>query len=248
MNKQHHEIPAHFAHASKKAFRFWLVLSIGLATLGVAHFFLATAVAMTHFPDGYSMEGNFLSDLGRSSMPYSDWFNFSLIFLGLSVVPLYLTLIIVDPRDSFSMKLAAGFGILSGMGLVGLGMTPFDKFFALHHLALGVWLFPMFYTVIVFYYGAARSSYVGIGFIGLSLMMVVGMLIVLLRTEVTSFQLLQKMIAVCGLIWLLYIVLFIWQSGTVILRSMLDPDYSRAEAEDEYFSEMYRQKAAKLRD
>lgn len=248
MAKQVHDVPAHFAHSSKKAFKFWLALSIGLATLGVVHFIGATLVAMANFPDGYSMEGNFLSDLGRSSMPYSDWFNFALIFLGLSVVPLYLTLILVDPRDSFSMKLAAGFGILSGMGLAGLGMTPFDKYIVMHHLALGIWLFPMFYTVIVFYYGAARSSYVGIGFIALSLLMVVGMLVVLLRTEVTSFQLLQKMIAVCGLIWLMYIVLFIWQSGTVILRSMREPDFSRAEAEDQYFSEMYRQKAAKLRE
>ena len=156
-------MPARFEHASKKAFRFWLILSIGLAAFGVVHFLIATPVAMAHFPDGYSMEGNFLSDLGRSSMPYSDWFNFSLILLGISVMPLYLTLILVDPRDSFSMKLAAGFGILSGCGLVGLGMTPFDKFIVLHYAFLGIWLFPMFYTVIVFYYGAAQSSYVGIG-------------------------------------------------------------------------------------
>ena len=247
MNSTHDPISVNFSHSSKKAFKFWLSLSIGLATIGVVHFLGCTAVAMAHFPDGYSFDGNFLSDLGRSSMRYSDWYNFTLILLGLSLYPLFLTLILVDPRDSLSLKLAAGFGMLSATGLIGLGMTPIDRFIVLHYLALGVWLFPMFYTVITFYYGAARSSLAGVGFIALSLAMVVSMLIVLLRTEVSSFQILQKIIVVCGIIWLMYIIGFIFQSGRIILKTMKEPDFSRAEAEDDYFSEMYRQKAARER-
>lgn len=236
-----------FSHGSKKAFQFWLSLSIGFALIGVIHSLLCTTVAVTHYPEGYSWEASFLSDLGRNSMPYSDWFNFALVFLGLSLYPLFLTLILVDPRNSFSMKLAAGFGILSATGLMGLGLAPVDKFIVLHHLALGVWLFPMFYTVILFYYGASNSELASVGFIALSLVMVVTMLTILLQTEFTSYQLMQKIIVVCGMIWLIYIIGFIYQSGRLILKSMKDPDYSRAKSEDEYFSEMYRQKAAKER-
>jgi hypothetical membrane protein len=247
MSPAQNPVSINYSHSSKRAFKFWLSLSVALAIIGVLHFLGSTAVAMAHFPEGYSFEVNFLSDLGRSSMKYSDWYNFTLILLGVSLYPLFLTLILVDPRDSLSMKLAAGFGMLSATGLIGLGMTPIDKFFVLHYLALGVWLFPMFYTVITFYYGAARSSLAGVGFIALSLLMVVTMLIVLLRTEVSSFQILQKIIVVCGIVWLMYIVGFIYQSGRIILKSMKEPDLSRLEAEDSYFSEMYRQKAAKER-
>lgn len=247
MNSTHEQIAINYAHSSKKAFKFWLSVSIAMATIGVVHYLGCSAVAMAHFPDGYSFEGNFLSDLGRSSMEYSDWYNLTLILLGLSLYPLFLTLILVDPRDSLSMKLAAGFGMLSATGLIGLGLTPIDKFIVLHYLALGVWLFPMFYTVITFYYGAARSSLAGVGFIALSFIMVISMLVILLRTEISSFQILQKIIVACGIVWLMYIIGFIYQSGRVILKTMKEPDFSSIEAEDVYFSEMYRQKAVKER-
>ena len=233
-----------FSHASKKGFRIWLVMTLGLASLGVLQLLIASLVAALHFPEGYSMEDNFISDLGRSSHEYSDLFNFSLIFLGLSLFPLFISLIIVDSRDSFSMKLAAGFGVLSATGLVGLGLTPIDKFLISHYLALGLWLFPMFYMLIVFYYGATRTAYVGIGFLSLSLFTVVLMLVVLLRANATGYQVVQKLIVAFGLVWLLYIMAFILQSGRLILKTMKEPDNSIAELEDEYFSEMYRQEAA----
>ena len=247
MNSRHEEPALNFSHSSKSAFKLWLIITLGLAALGIVQYLIANAVAMMYFPEGYSFAGNFLSDLGRSTHDFSDLYNFSLIFLGIGLFPVFLTLMLVDPNDSFSMKLAAGFGGLSAAGLVGLGLTPIDKFFVLHHVALGVWLFPMFYMAIVFFYGASRSHYVGIGFLSASLLMVVIMLAVLLRTDSTGYQVMQKMIVACGLVWLAYIILFIFQSGRVILKSMRTPDVSRIDAEDEYFSEMYRQKAAKER-
>ena len=247
INLNHEDSALNFSHSSKAAFRNWLIVTLGIAVLGVIQYLVANAVAMAHFPDGYSFSGNFLSDLGRSTHDYSDFYNFSLIFLGIGLLPLFVSLMLVDPRDSFSMKLAAGFGCLTAMGIVGLGLTPIDKFFILHHIALGVWLFPMFYMWIVFFYGASRSTYVGIGFLSVSLLTVVVMLAVLLRSDSTGYQVMQKMIVACGLVWLVYIISFIFQSGRVILKSMRVPDMSRVEAEDEYFSEMYRQKAARER-
>ena len=247
MNSRDDKLVLNFSHASKPVFRFWLILSLGLAVIGVIQYLGASAIAMMHFPEGYSIAGNFLSDLGRSTHDYSDLYNFSLILLGIGLIPLFLTLTVVDPRDTFAMKLASGFGILSAMGLVGLGLTPFDKFFILHHIALGFWLFPMFYMAILFFYGASRSTYVGIGYLTASLLMVVIMLAVLLRADSTGYEVMQKMIVACGLVWLAYVVGFIFQSGRVILKSIRGPDLSREDAEDQYFSELYRQKAARER-
>ena len=244
-DKQAEEYQLNFSHASKSGFKKWLIISLGLAAFSVLQFLVASFVAMQHFPEGYSMTDNFVSDLGRSSHSYSDFFNFSLMFMGVGLIPMFLTLILVDPRESFSMKLATGFGIVSALGLIGMGMTPVDKFIVTHHIALAFWLFPMFYMLIVFYYSATHSRFIGIGFLFTSLVMVVVMLTVLMRANVSSYQVMQKLIVAFGLVWLVFIMAFIAQSSRSIIKVMKEPDYSREEAEESYFTQMYREKAAR---
>ena len=98
------------------------------------------------------MAGNFLSDLGRQSTSHHAVFNGSLIFLGISLIPSFGILWLINTNRMWSMKVTAVFGIISAFGLIGLGLTSVDREFVLHHVALAIWLFPMMYMTVTFFF------------------------------------------------------------------------------------------------
>lgn len=189
--------------------RYWLAGVLGCAFLGVAQFLISTLICIVNLPRKYVPEdGYFLSELGRSVVPLSWLFNTSLILLGILLIPLFLMLIRIDTRQSFSLRVATGFGILSSLGLVCLGCSPVDKAYIAHMLSTALWVFPMLYMVIAFYASATRSHYVNVWFVGASFLMAVIMLIVFFSAEATDLKLIQRMLIVCGAIWLVFIIWF----------------------------------------
>ena len=93
---------------------------------------------------GYSWTGNFLSDLGRTrawsgsdNASSARMFNRSVLLLGSSLLPFFAVLPSVLERNRAAIWLA---GTLSACGLVGIGLTPYDRHFVAHHIALGVWV------------------------------------------------------------------------------------------------------------
>ena len=220
----------------RKQFKTLLILVIAVAVLGLLQFVACTGVAMARFPEGYSFRENFLSELGIQGYPGHSLFNGSMIFLGCSLLPVFLLLGITDPRNSRSMQITAVLGIISSLGIIGVGSWTYDRQFALHHLSMAAWLLPMIYMSVTFFYAASKSPYMGIGYLSASLIMVICMIYVLTTTRTSSLQLLQKAVVICGLIWIGFIIAFLWQTGWATYRDWGEDDGSRQKKEDRYLS------------
>ncbi|MEQ1904429.1 MAG: DUF998 domain-containing protein [Pirellulaceae bacterium] len=198
----------------KNPLRYWLAGVLASAILGIVQFIIVAIVCVVKLPRKHIPEdGYFLSDLGRSVLPLSGLFNGSLITLGILLIPMFIMLVRVDSRQSFSLRVATLFGIVSSIGLVFLGCSPVDKAYVSHLLATAMWVFPMLYMVIAFYASATRSHYVNAKFIGASLIMAVVMLIVFFSAQATDLKLIQRMLVVCGSIWLGFIIWFLALEG-----------------------------------
>ena len=222
----------------RRQFKALLIGVITLAIFGMLQFLICTGIAMARFPDGYSFQDNFLSELGIQGYPGHSLFNGSLMFLGASLLPVFAFLWTTDPRRSVSLRVASILGVGSSLGAIGVGYWTYDRQFILHHLAMAAWLLPMLYRVVSFFYGASKSPYVGIGFLTVSLVMVVSMIYVLATTRTSSLQLLQKTLVLCGLIWMGFIVAFIWQSGWAIYHNWVEDDGSRQRKEENYLNDL----------
>ena len=220
----------------RNQFKMLLFGVIGIAILGIAQFVICTIIAMIRFPDGYSFFDNFLSELGMMGHAGHSVFNGSMIMLGVMLLPMFVLLQLVDPRENFSVRATSFFGILSALGAIGVGTWTFDRFLVMHSLCMAIWLLPMLYMVVTFFFAASTNPIIGVGFVGTSLVMVCGMIFVLMTTTSTSVQLLQKSVVICGLIWLSFIVAYIWQSGVVILNDWIEDDGSRERKEQSYYS------------
>ena len=102
---------------------------------------------------GYSFTRNFLSDLGRTEGFSGDinfisslLFNMSLLLAGSVLVMFYLNIrhIFVEYNYLGLSYLGSLFGVLSGIALVGVGLTPSDLYLPLHVLS-AKWLFRFFF-------------------------------------------------------------------------------------------------------
>ncbi|MEL7499195.1 MAG: DUF998 domain-containing protein [Planctomycetota bacterium] len=220
----------------KAKFKTLLFIVIGIAIFAIIQFVICTIIAMYRFPDGYSFNDNFLSELGMMGHAGHQVFNGSIIAMGIMLLPMFGLLWLIDPRDSFSIRATSAFGILSAFGAIGVGTWTYDRFLVLHGLSMALWLLPMLYMVVTFFYAASRSPYVGIGFLATSLVMAIGMIVILATTDNTSIQLLQKTVVICGLVWLGFIIAYIWQSGVAILNDWIEDDGSRERKEQSYLS------------
>lgn len=220
----------------KAQFKILLFGVISLAILGIVQFLICTIIAMIRFPEGYSFFNNFLSELGMMGHAGHSVFNGSMITLGCMLLPMFVLLQMVDPRENFSVRATSAFGIMSALGAIGVGTWTFDRQLVLHSLSMAMWLLPMLYMVVTFFFAASTNPIMGAGFVGTSLVMVCGMIGVLMNTKTTSVQLIQKSVVLCGMVWLSFIVAYIWQSGVAILNDWIEDDGSREKRERSYFS------------
>ena len=216
----------------------WITVLV-LAAVGVSQFTICTTIAIYNYPGGFSFSKNYLSELGRQATQYDSIYNGSIMFLGLSLIPSFALLWMTNTHRMWSMRAAAMFGIIASLGLIGMGVFPVDREFLLHYGSLALWMFPMIYMTVSFFFAVSRSRYVGIGFLSTSLVTVVTMIAVLMRTELTSLQLLHISVVAFGGIWMFYVLVFIYQSGSYMLQNWhLREDYS--EQESQYFSTIVR--------
>lgn len=123
-----------------------------VALLGIAQFFHAVLNAMNFFPGGYSITTNFLSDLGcadaiknQNDMTSALNFNRSIILLGSLLIPFFTVMPAVLERRVEMLRYT---GILSALGLIGIGLMPYDLYYFLHHVALGIWIVPLLVFVV----------------------------------------------------------------------------------------------------
>ena len=124
---------------------------------------------------GYSFTHNFLSDLGRThtfsddnNFFSSQLFNISLILAGTIFALFYINLqkVFNAIKEKKLSLIGSIFGVLGGLCLIGVGMTPADLYLDLHVFCAN-WLFrfmfvaSFFYTVVIFRHPAFENKYAG---------------------------------------------------------------------------------------
>ena len=124
---------------------------------------------------GYSFTENFLSDLGRTltfskeiNFLSAQFFNMSLILAGAVFTMFYLHVrkVFNEENQRTLAFIGSFFGILGGLSLAGIGLTPADLYLDLHIICAN-WLFrfmcatSLFYTVVIFRHPGIENKYVG---------------------------------------------------------------------------------------
>jgi len=147
-------------------------------------FILLNIIAMLLYPgstyrdnltSGYSFTENFLSDLGRT-LTFSGEINFisaQLFNMSLILAGTVFTLFYLHVRKVFNKKnlrtlafIGSFFGILGGLSLAGVGLTPADLYLDLHIICAN-WLFrfmciaSLFYTIVIFRHSVLKNKYAG---------------------------------------------------------------------------------------
>jgi len=143
----------------------WL---IDLPRLVLGFFVTFNIIAMLSYPGGtyldhatvgYSFTGNFLSDLGRSmsfsgevNFLSSQLFNMALILSGGIFAAFYFRVHKVFAAENLHTLALIGsfFGVLGGLSLAGVGLTPADLYLDLHIICAN-WLFRFFFVASLFY-------------------------------------------------------------------------------------------------
>ena len=111
------------------------------------------------YSNGYSFSRNFFSDLGRiegfsGNINYipAIFFNMSLIIAGIVFVIFYINTrnIFVEYNHMGLAMVGSLFGVLAGISLAGVGLSPADLFLPLH-IVSAKWLFRCFFGASICY-------------------------------------------------------------------------------------------------
>ena len=157
----------------------WL---IELPRLVLGIFVILNIIAMLSYPGGtfldfttvgYSFTRNFLSDLGRTlSYPgevnflSAQLFNMALILSGVVFANFYLYVrkIFIEENQRTLALIGSFFGVLGGISLAGVGLTPADLYLELHMIC-ATWLFRFFfvaslcYSIVIFRHSKFENKY-----------------------------------------------------------------------------------------
>lgn len=189
-----------------------MVLVFGLfAMFGIGQFALSLALAVNRYggEDGYSATENFLSDLGRTrtvdgvnNVTASEIFNRSVVILSLSLAPFFCALTTVLNKHRVAVP---SFGFASSLGLMGLGLTPYDRYFVGHNVSLGLWLGPMIVMVLGFFRSLRSEGAVSRRLTGVTVLLVLATIGYALVIHHSGHVVFQKIVAVLAVIWFLLV-------------------------------------------
>ena len=171
------------------------VLAVVIVFAGLLQFVICLLIAVSDFPGEYSFGHHFLSDLGRSKHPSAPFFNNSVIVLGLCLIVFFSNAFRAADSRTFTVS-----GILSALGLIGIGLTPLDLYFLGHHLFLVLWLGPML-VMVVFSMTLFGKRYASLGaVIGSALIYLIVRYIASAGSHDAPFY--QKIVVVMAFVWL----------------------------------------------
>jgi len=208
------------ARSKKRSVRVDYILLGAIVTVlfGLAQFAVVLPIAMNNYPGGtgraadtagYSWNGNWISDLGRRNAwngepnTFSSWiFTISIITLGSSLILFFLASHRSSAELDFGTLVITCCGVLASLGLIGIGLTPFDVLFTAHHVMLFMWIVPMFAVAAAFSYKAAQTSFVaGLVAITASLLLLAGVIFYALSSVTDDMARGQKAFVIASVIW-----------------------------------------------
>jgi len=152
-----------------------MVLGLFIIFNIIAMFIYPGSTYLDNLSPGYSFTRNFLSDLGRT-MSFSDevnffsaqFFNMSLILTGGVFTLFYFHVRTVFSTDNQQIlaHIGSGFGILGGLSLIGVGLTPADLYLEIH-IICSTWLFRFFfiaslcYSIVILRHAQFENKFAG---------------------------------------------------------------------------------------
>ena len=126
--------------------------TVVVVVLGVLQFMEGIYRAISVFPEPFSIFDRFLSELGRDSKATADsrrLFERSTVLLGLSMFPFFYGIARAHAEELPGKTMAfCSCGIASATGLMGIGVTPYNRFLAFHICSILLWLIPMLFMVL----------------------------------------------------------------------------------------------------
>ena len=137
-----------------------------VGAIGLLQFLLFSTIAMFYYSggtswnklaEGYTFWHNVMSDLGRtvsysglSNTVSSTIFNSSLIIFGISIIIIYLSLSKTFLPYKRIINYIKIIGIISGLGMIGVALTPDDILSDEHMLAVWIWILSLSTVLILF--------------------------------------------------------------------------------------------------
>lgn len=176
-----------------------------LALAGVLQFLICITWSMDHYPDGYRWGDHFISDLGRTKTASgqdnsgnSAIFAQTTFLLGLSLMPF---MIVFPGLFTYGKLQLRALGILSSLGLIGIGQTPYDLHVDLHHLSLALWVAPLAAMVILLPILLKLDAAAPDALIFLSLLLLAATVLYGLAGFRTGYVIMQKVVVLLSIVW-----------------------------------------------
>ncbi len=237
-------------------------IGFAISIFGVVQFLICCMISMSMYPGGtildkqtidYSLSENYLSDLGRSvSLSGQDnevganFFNWSIAFMGFSMMPFFFFLPTQASDQIGAMIACSVLGMISAVAMGMLGMFPVDLYPLLHMSALLVWLALLFFITsihaLVMLGSKQNPMLLSLVSVAVAMLTVSYMYhgtetaaaVIFGREIPTQAVLLQKLVVIAGLIWCL----------TFSIKMLVSADFSEfyerdlSKETDEYLSQL----------
>jgi hypothetical membrane protein len=199
-----------------------LIVSV-IAFLGIVQFLGGVTMAIHRYPVfigtiGYSVSDNFLSDLGCSRTPWGQdnsasaaFFNRSAMILGATLLPFFSILPTTIGR---LRKVVWISGTLSALGLIGIGLTPYDLHFTAHNVALGLWIGPMFVLLVGHLIASGLDEQTSFARTACTIALLCAILAYALGGTRTEVVVMQKLTVAVAIVW--FSMIGVSVAGTVV--------------------------------
>jgi hypothetical protein len=182
-----------------------------IALAGVVQFALCVNWSMNHYPGGYHWGDHFISDLGRTKTVFgqdnsliSGMFAQTTLILGLTLMPFMVALPGLFTYGKVPLRIL---GVLSSIGLIGIGQTPYDLNVDLHHVSLGLWVAPMAAMVILLPIFLKIDAAAPDSLIVLSLILLSATVLYGIAGFRTGYVVMQKVVVVLSIVWLMVVAI-----------------------------------------
>ena len=182
-----------------------------IALAGVVQFAVCVNWSMNHYPGGYHWGEHFISDLGRTKTVLghdnsliSGVFAQTTLMLGLALMPFMVALPGLFTYGRIPLRIL---GVLSSIGLIGIGQTPYDLYVELHHASLGLWLVPMAAMVMLLPIFLKIDAAAPDSLIILSVVLLAAIVLYGLAGFRTGYVVIQKVVVVLSIVWLVVVAI-----------------------------------------
>jgi hypothetical membrane protein len=224
----------------------WLISAVAIAMASILQFVVIVPTAMQRYPGGtirdqdthgYSWTENWLSDLGRDrawngqdNHASARLFNRSIIALGIGMAVFFLVSDRAFEEVTALRLLGQTCGVLAGVGLIGIGFTPVDRFDAAHVNSLLLWIIPMGIYAVIF--GIDCWNFRGFWswiLIFACTALVYGIVMYGMSTATSEVIRMQKLVALLSIAWFLIITARVGMAAFYIISHVK----SRSQIADE---------------